>query len=189
MRGCVPLLCMGVLVGGSGCGAEADCEGDLVHVVDGSCVPLESEEDTSSDTSGPSPCGGEQARITLGERNVGYANPGTVFSSSADLPEGHTPKPIWLTVAEEGEPVVGCSVGFTIKEGNGWVFARPRTTDEEGRVKAYWTAGPQVGTQQVSATITLGDGTTDSVTWEGTVTDTSSRTDSVYLSYLFFLDG
>ena len=154
-----------------------------MHLVEGECVSKEDTAgDTAGETAGPFPCG-EESILTLDDPDAGYANPGTVFSSAEDLPEGHTPKALWVTVTEDGEPLVGCDVNFEIRDGNGWVFARPRTTDDQGRVKAYWTAGSQVGTQLAKAKITRRDGTIALASWEGTVTDTSSRTGSVYLNY------
>ncbi|HVY30662.1 MAG TPA: hypothetical protein VHB79_29080 [Polyangiaceae bacterium] len=113
-----------------------------------------------------------------------YSWPGTVFG---DVPpsgqgENHSPAKLQVTVTNGGQPVSGCEVRFRAPAGNGWGFAASKTTDAQGKLYGYWTAG-NPGNASISAVIALPGGSESKVDFSGVVAEHESRTDSVHLYY------
>jgi hypothetical protein len=113
-----------------------------------------------------------------------YSWPGTVFSDEPLTGQGenHHPQRLVVQVSVAGEPLADCAVHWQSDTGHGWAFASRETTDNDGQLYAYWTAGdPGVNTLQ--AYIDLENGSRSEVIFNGTVADHQSRTDSVHLHY------
>src|SRR6185503_8425908 len=94
------------------------------------------------------------------------SRPGALYSDGPI--EQYVPRPIGVRLTTTaGAPVRGCDVAWTPASGSGWVFPIARGTDADGRVDAWWTAGPDA-TETVTAAVTDGKGGGASVTITGT---------------------
>ncbi len=113
-----------------------------------------------------------------------YSWPGTVFGSAALTGQGenHAPAKLQVQVTKGGQPVAGCEVRFRAADGNGWGFGASKTTDQQGNLYGYWTAG-KPGSGSISAVVALDGGGESTVDFTGNVADHQSRTDSVHLYY------
>jgi plastocyanin len=58
-----------------------------------------------------------------------------------------------VQVAQDGEPVQGQSVSWTVTAGGGTVNATETTTDNAGRTSTTWTLGPNEGNNRVEASV------------------------------------
>ena len=143
-----------------------------------------SSDSTQTDTQDelePCPAGTTIEAISSGSY---YAQPGVVFPSAPITGNGenHAPKKLEIKTSRNGQAVAECKVRWLAEAGNGWAFAAEPHTDAQGINYAYWTAG-DTGTNLVRATIDLDDGSSQSVAFSGEVSNASSRTDSVWLTY------
>lgn len=113
-----------------------------------------------------------------------YSWPGTVFSSSPLSGQGqnHAPAKLQVSVTNGGQPVSNCEVRFHAATGQGHGFGASKTTDQQGKLYGYWTAGAS-GAATISAVIALEGGGQSKVDFTGTVSDHDTRTDSVHLDY------
>ncbi len=141
--------------------------------------PLPTEPEDSA-----MPCPNDAHLVRLSPPGY-YSWPGTVFGSVQPTGNGenHAPKPLDVRVeTESGLPVEGCEVRFVAGPEEGWAFSAQPTTDAQGELYGYWTAGSP-GQNSVDAVIKREDGTESRVTFEGTVLDHQSRTNSVHVNY------
>lgn len=70
-------------------------------------------------------------------------------------PPGATlPTPLTVQVGENGAPVQGQSVMWTVTAGGGSVSQSESTTGGDGRASTMWTLGPNAGTNRVEASAT-----------------------------------
>jgi hypothetical protein len=113
-----------------------------------------------------------------------YSWPGTVFGTVLPTGQGenHSPAKLQVQVTHDGQPVPNCEVRFRAAKGQGWGFGASKTTDAQGKLYGYWTAG-NPGSASISAVIALEGGGESQVDFSGTVSDHESRTDSVHLYY------
>lgn len=141
-------------------------------------LPIELPEPSAAT---PCPAG---SIIEKGNTPELYSWPGTVFGSSLPSGEGenHSPAKLSVKVTQGGQPVSGCEVRFRAAPGNGWGFGANKTTDQQGNLYGYWTAG-KPGSASISAVIALVGGGESVVDFAGTVSEHESRTDSVHLYY------
>lgn len=66
-------------------------------------------------------------------------------------PGATLPTPLTVQVGEDGEPVQGQSVMWTVTAGGGSVSQAESTTGSDGRATTMWTLGPNNGTNRVEA--------------------------------------
>jgi hypothetical protein len=129
----------------------------------------------------PRPCATDQPLVLVATTTTSVSRPGALYS---DPPiEQYVPRPIGVRLTTTaGAPVRGCDVGWTPAPGSGWVFPIARGTDADGRVDAWWTAGPDPA-QTVTAAVTDGKGGGASVTITGTTEARRTRPARVYVEY------
>lgn len=95
----------------------------------------------------------------------------------------HQPEPVVMRVTDAtGAPVSGCDVSWETSPGSGWIFPTASSTDADGRVSAWWTAG-DAAEQTVTARIEHVDGTTTEATAHGESTPHSTRSNSIHINY------
>lgn len=95
----------------------------------------------------------------------------------------HQPAPVVVRVTDgAGAPVAGCEVAWEPGASSGWIFAASPTTDSDGRVSAWWTAG-DAAEQTVTARISHADGTTSEATAHGSSMPHSTRSNSIHINY------
>jgi len=114
-----------------------------------------------------------------------YANPGVVFSDDSNLPDDHNPQSIQFQVNLDGSPLEGCEIRYEIEDGNGWFFPAHRQTNNNGGIHGYWTAGPIIGDQAMSAYITWPTGEKRYLNITGEVSDVTLITASIHAKYQF----
>jgi hypothetical protein len=127
------------------------------------------------------PCLTDQPLTMVTTTISNVSRPGALYSAAPV--DSYAPRPIGvrLTTAA-GAPVGGCDVTWTPGAASGWVFPIARSTDADGRVEAWWTAGPDAA-QNVRASVLDGDGGGASVVIAGTAEPRRTRPTRVYLQY------
>jgi hypothetical protein len=151
--------------------------------IDGGSTDAGAKDAGSTDASdgGTRPCQTDQPLVLVTTTPSNVSRPGAVYS---DPPiEQYTPRPIGvrLTTAA-GAPVRGCDVAWMPAAGSGWVFPVSQETDVDGRVDAWWTAGPNLS-QTVRAAVTDGKGGGASVIIAGSTEATPTSAARVYVEY------
>lgn len=64
------------------------------------------------------------------------------------------PAPVVVEVSDEdGRPLAGATVTWTVAEGSGTLAAETSTTDRTGRAQVTWTLGARAGTAELTATV------------------------------------
>ena len=114
-----------------------------------------------------------------------YANPGVVFSDDSNLPDDHNPQSIQFQVTLDGSPLEGCEIRYKIDDDNGWFFPAHRQTNTNGETHGYWTAGPIIGDQAMSAYITWTTGEKRYLNITGEVSDVRLIAASIHTIYQF----
>ena len=67
-------------------------------------------------------------------------------------PRQELPESIGVKVMDEdGRPVSGVTVGFSVSTGGGQLSSASATSDNQGLARVSWTLGEEIGTQRVSA--------------------------------------
>jgi hypothetical protein len=169
-----------------GAGASAGMGGTGSGAVSGAGAGLAPGAAGSADQPGALPPCPAGSQLVAPDRDAGFAEYGSVFSSTAyarDDADSHAPKALEIRVENQGTPVAGCAVAFSTTAGNGWVFANATQTDAGGRVRAFWTAGDRAE-QTATAEIQIEGGGTDRVEFTGSASPSErTRTDSVHISY------
>jgi hypothetical protein len=127
------------------------------------------------------PCVTDQPLVLVTTTPSNASRPGALYTTAPIDP--YSPRPIGVRLTTSaGAPVRGCDVAWTPSSGSGWVFPIARSTDADGRVDAWWTAGPDAA-QSVSAAVTDGKGGGASVVIAGSTEPRRTRPSRVYLEY------
>jgi hypothetical protein len=115
--------------------------------------------------------------------SAGTARYGTVFGNTLyqnKSPSSYQPQKLTLQVTRGGGVVPDCAISFTTDPGNGWVFPDAESTDEQGKLSAYWTAGNR-SNQVTTAGILLEDGSSSLARITGTALPSDeTRSDSIH---------
>lgn len=130
------------------------------------------------------------AQITAITPNAGYARVGSVYSKTLYQPsdsspnDTHQPQKIQVQVTMNGKGLSGCNVAWIPKQGeqSGWVFPDAPTSDANGYVSAWWTAG-SAASQSLDVSIQQKDGTIKSATIVGSASPHATRANSIHLSW------
>ena len=127
------------------------------------------------------PCTTDQNLVLGTSTPSSVARPGTVYSAPPLSQYWPRPITVRLTTAT-GAAVPGCDVTWVPGPGSGWVFPIAERTDADGRVDAWWTAGPDPS-QTVQANVITADGGAVSTTLSGVAEAKRTESLRIYLDY------
>ena len=136
----------------------------------------------------PCPAGSEIVALTP---HAGIARMGSVFSKTLYNPNdksqsnnSHQPQQIRVQVNQGGSAISGCEVDW-VSEGNaenGWVFPDRTTTDDNGTIAAWWTAGTAYD-QTVYARIKTTEGEISQTSISGSAQPHETRSNSIHINW------
>ncbi len=103
------------------------------------------------------------------ERVAGPATPAELLVVQGNLQTAAAgtllPTPIVVRVrSDDGSPVEGAPVGFSVRQGGGTVEPATGTSDANGEVKTRWTLGPHQNLHELIASVPGVDGVTITAT-------------------------
>ena len=160
----------------------AACGDTRAQPLYGAPSPIATEAGAAdADDGAAHPCSTDQPLVLAATTTANVARPGALYAAPPLDP--YTPRPIGvrLTTAA-GAPVGGCDVAWTPAPGSGWVFPIGRSTDANGRVDAWWTAGPDAS-QTLRAAVMGADAGEVSITINGTAEPKRTSPARVYVQY------
>lgn len=79
-------------------------------------------------------------------------------NNQTDEPGGTLPVSPTVQVVEDGQPVQGQTVSWSVTSGGGSISATASTTDSNGRTSVSWTLGPNEGANTIEASVAGADG-------------------------------
>ncbi len=127
------------------------------------------------------PCFTDQPLVLATTTPSNVSRPGALYAAAPIEP--YVPRPVTARLTTTaGAPVGGCDVTWTPAPASGWVFPIAASTDADGRVDAWWTAGPDAA-QALRVSVSDGKGGGASMIMSGTTEPRGSRATRVYLQY------